>query len=178
MPVPNFLQAEHRHDFPHDSVQHKPAYLPRITMCCLLEFQSELLNLFLRTYLLHHSSDASEFLIECFVSTLDVVDVIYDSNTVCCQSCDHQCRTCTKIRCADSCTCVTLSTPLIIAILPSTLMLAPILCKFIYIFEAILKNTLSDRYLFPRQVPAQHRICGCISVGNPGYGKCRHLRMM
>ena len=62
---------------------------------------------------------------------------------------------------------VYLSTPSIIAVLPSTLMQAPILVSsstYLNLFSKILSVTI----LIPLASPRATVICGCMSVGNPG----------
>ena len=56
------------------------------------DFQSELLYLFLTRHFLDHTAETSEFLIKPLISSLDINDIIHDSDAFCRESCDTQCR--------------------------------------------------------------------------------------
>ena len=64
---------------------------------------------------------------------------------------------------------VYLFTPLMIAILLSTFISAPILVSSSTYLKRF-SNMLSVTVLVPSAIPKSTAICGCISVGKPGYG--------
>ena len=60
--------------------------------------ETELLNLFFTCYLLDLCTQTTQLFIQILISTLNIIDIVHDSDAFCSQSCDHQCRTCTQIQ--------------------------------------------------------------------------------
>ena len=78
---------------------------------------------------------------------------------------------------ADICAPVILSTPSIYAVLPSTLIWHPIRFNS-STYLNLFSNMLSVTILVPWASARTTAICGCISVGNPGYGNVLTLVLL
>ena len=61
--------------------------------------QNKLLQLLFIRHFLDLSTNTPEFSIEVLISTLNIIDIIHNSDTLCCQSCDYKCCPCPQIRC-------------------------------------------------------------------------------
>ena len=121
--------------------------------------ETEFLDFLLTGYSFNLSTQGSQLIFKILISSLDIYNVVHNCDSLCCKTCDYQSCTCTQIRSTYSCTCK----------LPSTLMFAPIRessSAYLNLFSKILSVTM----LVPSASARVTAICGCISVGYPGYG--------
>lgn len=132
----------------------------------LSNLQFKFLQLPLRIYQLNLRSQRLQLQMEVFISALYKPDIIHHRNSFCRQPRDHK-RRAGRRSGAVILAPVYFFTPSMMAVFPSTLMLAPILVSSSTYLKRF-SNMLSVTMLVPIDNPKVTAICGCISVGKPG----------